>query len=235
MRRLWRLCSKPPWPLHQAVETRLALVAEGGVAKVVGEGDGFGEVLVQAEGAGDVAGDGGDFDGVRQAGAEVVAGAVEEDLGLVFEAAEGARVDDAVAVALVFGAPIGRRFGVPAAAGIGAELGIGSEELTFELFEFLSRAGHEFRLGARAGKSGGTRAVRCWISRSSLDGDAAQLEQAPDGVLDEVVRAGGAGGDADGDLARREPIAGLDFLVLVLVVMQDDVVAETILAAFLMK
>ena len=66
---------------------------------------------LRLQGAGDAAGDGGDFDGVGQAGAQMIAGAVEEDLGLVFQAAEGAGMDDAVAVALVFGAPQGRGSG----------------------------------------------------------------------------------------------------------------------------
>ena len=39
-----------------------------------------------------------------------------------------------------------------------------------------------------------------------LHGNAAQFKQAADGVLDQVVRAGSAGGDADGDFARRQPI-----------------------------
>ena len=97
---------------HQPVQHRLALVAEGRMAEVVRQRDGFGQVLVQAQGARDVAGDGGDFDGVGQARAQMVAGAVEKNLGLVFQPAEGARMDDAVAVALVFGAPDGRRLGV---------------------------------------------------------------------------------------------------------------------------
>ena len=93
-------------------------------------------------GAGDVARDGGDLDGMRQAGAKVIAGAVEKNLRLVFEPAKGARMDDAVAVALVMGAPGGRRFGMFAAAGVAAELGIGRENLAFDLFQFLAGARH---------------------------------------------------------------------------------------------
>ena len=118
MRRLWRLCSKPPWPRIKLVQDFLAFVAEGGMAEIVGQGDGFGQVFVEVEGAGDAAGDGGDLDGVGQAGAEMIARAVEENLRLVFQAAKGARVDDAVAVALEFGAPQGRRFGVKRGRGI---------------------------------------------------------------------------------------------------------------------
>jgi hypothetical protein len=53
---------------------------------------------------------GGDFNRVREPRAQMVAGAVEKNLRLVFEPAEGARMDDAVAVALVMGAPFGRGF-----------------------------------------------------------------------------------------------------------------------------
>ena len=80
------------------------------MAEVMRERDGFGQVLVQLQRAGDVARDGGDFDGMREPRAEMVAGAVEKNLRLVFEPAEGARMDDAVAVALVMRAPLGRRF-----------------------------------------------------------------------------------------------------------------------------
>ena len=127
---------------HEAVEDGLAFVAEGGMAEVVGQGDGFAEVFVEAEGAGDVAGDGGDFHGVGEAGAEVVPGAIKEDLGFVFEAAEGAGVNHPVAVPLIMRAPFGRRFPVLAPARVGAELGIRGQALAFEQFQFLSCAGH---------------------------------------------------------------------------------------------
>ncbi len=87
-------------------------MAEGRVAEVMRERDGFRQVLVQLQRPRDVACDGGDFHGMRQARAEVVAGAIQEDLGLVFQTTEGARVDDAVAVALVLRAPFRRRLGV---------------------------------------------------------------------------------------------------------------------------
>ncbi len=82
------------------------------MAEVVRERDGLGQVRVQPQRAGDVARDGGDFDRVREARAEMIAGAVEKNLRLVFEPAEGARMDDAVAVALIMRAPVGRRFGM---------------------------------------------------------------------------------------------------------------------------
>jgi hypothetical protein len=54
------------------VEGALAGVAEGGMADVVDEGEGLGEIFVEAEGAGSCAGDLRDFHGVGESAAEVV-------------------------------------------------------------------------------------------------------------------------------------------------------------------
>jgi len=64
------------------------------------KGNPLGQILVQAQRPSDGAGDLGDLDRVGQAGAVVVALVLDEDLGLVLEAAEGRGVDDPVAVAL---------------------------------------------------------------------------------------------------------------------------------------
>jgi len=82
------------------VEGAFARVAEGRVAYVVDESEGFGEVFVEAEGGSGGAGDLSDLDGVGEAAAEVVGGSAGEDLGLTGETAEGARLHDALAVAL---------------------------------------------------------------------------------------------------------------------------------------
>ena len=99
-RSAWRLWSKPPQARHLVVQHALAGVAEGRVAEVVGERDGFGEILVEPQRAGDRAGHLADFERVGQPGAEMLAVVAEEDLGLVLEAAERGGMDDAVAVAL---------------------------------------------------------------------------------------------------------------------------------------
>jgi len=65
----------------------------------------------------------GDLDGMRQARARWSPVPLRKNLRLVFEPAEGARMDDAVAVTLVMCAPGGRRFGMLASAGVPAELG----------------------------------------------------------------------------------------------------------------
>ncbi len=78
----------------------LAGMAEGRMAQIVDEGNGFGEVFVEAESTGDRTRDLCDFHSVRQARAEVVVIGRGEYLRLVFEAAKRCRMDHAVAVAL---------------------------------------------------------------------------------------------------------------------------------------
>ena len=133
---------KPAVVLHQLVQNHLPFVSERGMAQVVRQRDGLGEVIIQLQGAGDVAGDGRDLHGVRQPGAQMIAGTIEKDLGLVFEPAERARVNDAITVPLVMRAPIGRLFRVFAPAGIGAELRVRREELPLQLFDFFASPRH---------------------------------------------------------------------------------------------
>jgi hypothetical protein len=70
------------------------------MAEVVGEAQRLGQILVEPERPSDRPADLGDFDAVGQADAEMVAVGRDEHLGLVAEAAEGDRMDDAIAVAL---------------------------------------------------------------------------------------------------------------------------------------
>jgi|ERR1044071_506749 hypothetical protein len=113
------------------------------MAEIMSEGDRFGEVFIETQRATDIARDGGDFNGVGEAGAQMISGAVEKYLGFVFETTEGAGMNDAIAIALVFSAKLGWRLRVIATSGIGAELSIRRQGLLFDLFEFLERAGHE--------------------------------------------------------------------------------------------
>ena len=87
---------------HAGVERVLAGVAERRVAEVVAERDRLGEVVVEPQGPRERAGDLRHLDRVGEAGAEMVALVMDEHLRLVGEAAEGGRMDDAVAVALEF-------------------------------------------------------------------------------------------------------------------------------------
>src|SRR5262249_19659157 len=97
---------------HKFVELALAGVAEGRMPDVMDESESFGEFAVEAEGGGNGARDLGDFESVGEAVAKVVGVTRREDLGLGFEAAKSSRVDDAVAIASVFGAVRMARFGV---------------------------------------------------------------------------------------------------------------------------
>ena len=76
-------------------------MAERRVAEIVGERQRLGEVLVEPQRAGDRAGDLRDFEAVGEPRAVMVALVIDEHLRLVVEPAEGGRVQDAVAVALV--------------------------------------------------------------------------------------------------------------------------------------
>src|SRR4051794_20971499 len=74
------------------IERLFAGVAEGWMADVVCEGERFGEFGVEAESVGNGSGDLGDFEGVGEAAAEVIAwkfaGEAREDLGFSRKAAE---------------------------------------------------------------------------------------------------------------------------------------------------
>ena len=98
------------------VERPLPGVPERRVAEVVGERQRLGEILVEAERARNRARDLGDFEGVGEACAVVVALVEHEHLGLVGEAPECRRVDDAVAVAPIGAARAALRLGMAAAA-----------------------------------------------------------------------------------------------------------------------
>ena len=103
---------------HGGVERFFAGVAKGRMSDVVDEGESFGEIDVEAEGSGDGARDLRDFEGVGETVAKVVGVAAGEDLSLGFETAEGAGMDDAVAVALKVVAVGVGRFGEAASAGV---------------------------------------------------------------------------------------------------------------------
>ena len=85
---------------QRAVERRLARVPEGRVAEVVAQADRLGQVLVEAQRAGDGARDPDGLERVREPRAVVVALGRHEDLRLVLEPPERLAVGDAVAVAL---------------------------------------------------------------------------------------------------------------------------------------
>ncbi len=115
-------------------------MAEGRVAQVVRQRDGFDQVLVQAQVAGDGARNLRHFQAMGEPGAEQVTFMVDEDLGLVLEPPEGRAMDDAVAVALELRARGRGRFGVYPPKCLRGAGGIGSE-MAFEVGHAAIRSG----------------------------------------------------------------------------------------------
>src|SRR5690606_8424030 len=113
--------------VHARVQLVLPGMPERRVAEIVREAHGLDEILVEAHRPGDRAGDLSHLERMREARAVVVAFVVDEDLGLVDEAAEGRGVDDAVAVALELVAIGGGRLGISPAARFGVVGGVRGE------------------------------------------------------------------------------------------------------------
>ena len=86
--------------VQRLVERVLTRVPERRVARVMAETDRLGQILVQTQRPRDDAGDRGRLERVRHARPEVVAGRIDEDLGLPLQPAERLGVDDPIAVAL---------------------------------------------------------------------------------------------------------------------------------------
>ncbi len=127
--------------LHALIEHVLAHVAERRMAQVMRERDGFDQVFVQAQVARNRAPHLRHFQAVRQARAEQVALVVEENLRLVFEAAEGRGMDDAVAVALELAARGVRRLGKATSLPLCRMGRIRSEEVFWQHVIALRRPG----------------------------------------------------------------------------------------------
>src|SRR5258708_28048605 len=102
---------------HQFVELAFAGMAERGMANVVDESKRLGELGVQPQCRGDGAGNLCDLQRMRQAIPEMVGIAGGENLRLGFQAAKGARMNDAVAVTRVDTAVRMGRLGIAPAAG----------------------------------------------------------------------------------------------------------------------
>ena len=109
-----------------AVERPLAGMAERRVAEVMRQRQCLGKILVKPERARERAGDLGDFEGVGEAGAEMIAFVEDEHLRLVRQAAKRVGMDDAVAVAAKGAPSRARRLRVQPAAAAARIAGIGS-------------------------------------------------------------------------------------------------------------
>jgi hypothetical protein len=95
--------------LQADIECTLTGVAKGRMADVMHERERLGEVYVEAKRCGNLACYLRDLNGVREAAAKVVRGTAGEDLRLAREAAEGTRLNDAIAVAFKVRSAVGGR------------------------------------------------------------------------------------------------------------------------------
>jgi hypothetical protein len=130
-------------------------MAEGRVTDIVAQRDGLGQRLVQPESRCQRARDLGDLQGMGKPSDEVIAVRMQEDLGLVLQAAEGLGVDDPVPIALEGGAEGVRRLRAGAAAGRGGS----------------SRERAEALLGrlANGAVAPGKADVRAWVAHGTDD------------------------------------------------------------------
>src|ERR1700751_3884388 len=85
---------------HEGVERLFTSVPEGWMPEVVHQGQSLNQVDIHVQSCGQRARDLRDFQSVCQAVTEMIGVPPREDLRLCFQAAEGARMNDAVAVAL---------------------------------------------------------------------------------------------------------------------------------------
>ena len=95
-----RIMVEPAGIGESGVQRGLSGMTKRWVTKIVGKAERFGQILVQAQSAGNGPADLRDLDAVRQPDPEMIAIGRDEDLGLVAKAAESDRVHDAIAVAL---------------------------------------------------------------------------------------------------------------------------------------
>ena len=120
---------------HQRVQCALADVAEGSVTQVVSQGDGLGQILVQAQATRQRPRDLAHLQRVGQAGAVVVTLRGEEDLRLVLQAAKGLAMQNTVAVTLEISAHGAGLHRTLTAGGAGGEAGTRGEPIQLLLFK----------------------------------------------------------------------------------------------------
>ena len=130
---------KPPIGLQDLVQGLLSRVAEGGMAEIVRQGDGFAEVFVQTQGPAQGSGVLGHFESMREPRPVEISFDDAKDLGLVLEVLEIFAVQDPVAIPLETGAVfILFRTMERSAHGVGALRGIIRQLLAFPFLKPLS-------------------------------------------------------------------------------------------------
>ena len=124
---------------HAFGQHLLAGMSKRRMAQIVRKRDCFRQILVQPQRTRDGAADRRHLDRMRQARAQMVAGAVEKNLRLVFQAAERARMNDARTIALKFGAIGVTRLRVLPPARFARFLSNGRERCALPLLHLFAR------------------------------------------------------------------------------------------------
>jgi hypothetical protein len=125
-------------PLHEAIQRVFPLVSKGRVTQVMGQRNGFRQVLIQAQRTRQIPGDRRHLHGVRQARAQVIPGAIQKHLRFVLQPPKGAAVDDPVAVPLELGPPDRRLLLMNPSTAVTAVLGKRRKKLPLTPFKRLA-------------------------------------------------------------------------------------------------
>ncbi len=128
---------------HQFVQFPFSAVTEGAVSDIMGQGNGFHEIFIGADGPRDGAAYGGHLHGMGQPGTIVIGrGFVDVDLGLVFETAKGPAMQNPVAIPLKFRSIFVPMLGMLSSAGGRTAGGAGGQPLVFQFLSFFPRMDH---------------------------------------------------------------------------------------------
>ena len=146
---------------HAVVQRILPGVAKGCVTQIMGQRDRLHQVFVQSQRTRHGPTQLGHLQRMRHAGTEQVALVIQKHLGLVDQAAKGAGMDDAVAVALELGAGGRGALRITSATAVGRVASVGREHQAAQQKSITSRtrASGASRITARPGPSISTKVM----------------------------------------------------------------------------
>jgi hypothetical protein len=117
-------------------------MSERGVAEVVSQSNSLSEIFIEKKSLGHGTGDLSYLQGMGKAGSVVISFGGEKDLGLVFEAAKGLAVDDAVPVPHEAGPDLIILLGPLPSLALRAKAGKGGEGSSLNFFNLLANGTH---------------------------------------------------------------------------------------------
>ncbi|GFP35964.1 hypothetical protein HKBW3S43_01752, partial [Candidatus Hakubella thermalkaliphila] len=112
------------------------------VAQVVSQSNSLGQIFIEKKSLGHGTGDLSYLQGMGKAGSVMISFGGEKDLGLVFQAAKGLAVDDAVPVSHKAGSDLIILLGPLPDLALRAEAGKGGEGSSLDFFNLLANGNH---------------------------------------------------------------------------------------------